>query len=124
MREKRVGLLDLRCFLQVHIYVCMYMYMFVCIYVSINTNFDVTRYKFQKKSFLFFVFLFSFFYFSFFFIFHIIFFFIFLTGTNAFPGATETYYYDKNDPLSRYLDLSNYNDKEKTAMNFIITQHR
>ena len=48
----------------------------------------------------------------------------FFTGTNAFPGATETYYYNNDDYLAKNLDCSRYSEAEKTAMNSLIAQHR
>lgn len=48
----------------------------------------------------------------------------FFTGTNAFPGATETYYYNNDDYLSKNLDCSRYSEAEKNAMNSLIAQHR
>ena len=48
----------------------------------------------------------------------------FFTGTNAFPGATETYYYNNGDYLLKNLDCSKYNEKEKTTMNLLVQQHR
>lgn len=48
----------------------------------------------------------------------------FFTGTNTFPGATETYYYNNDDYLIKNLDSSKYNEKEKYAMNSLVSQHR
>jgi hypothetical protein len=48
----------------------------------------------------------------------------FFTGTNAFPGATETYYYNNDDYLTKNLDCSKYSEKEKAAMNLLVQQHR
>ena len=48
----------------------------------------------------------------------------FFTGTNAFPGATETYYYNNDDYLTKNLDCSKYSEKEKNAMNLLVQQHR
>jgi hypothetical protein len=39
-------------------------------------------------------------------------------------GVTESYYYNNDDYLIKYLDSSKYNDKEKEAMNVLVAQHR
>ena len=48
----------------------------------------------------------------------------FFTGTNTFPGATETYYYNNDDYLIKNLDSSKYTEKEKNAVNLLVAQHR
>lgn len=48
----------------------------------------------------------------------------FFTGTNTFPGATETYYYNNDDYLTKNLDRSKYSEKEKNAVNLLVAQHR
>lgn len=48
----------------------------------------------------------------------------FFTGTNTFPGATETYYYNNDDYLTKNLDSSKYSEKEKNAVNLLVAQHR
>jgi hypothetical protein len=47
----------------------------------------------------------------------------FFTGTNAFPGKAEMYYYNRNDYLHKNLDSSKFTEKEKLSMDHLIAQH-
>lgn len=52
------------------------------------------------------------------------FFFFSTVGTNAFPRAAESSYYNKQDYLTKYLDSSKFTEKEKNNMNTLIAHHQ
>ena len=45
-------------------------------------------------------------------------------GTNVCPNAAQSYYYDKSDYLTKYLDTSKATESEKAAMTALISHHR
>mmetsp|Transcript_10212 Transcript_10212/g.9900 ORF Transcript_10212/g.9900 Transcript_10212/m.9900 type:complete len:258 (+) Transcript_10212:135-908(+) len=47
----------------------------------------------------------------------------FFTGTNAFPGKAEMYYYNR-DKMHNNLDSSKFTEKEKLSMDHLIAQHK
>jgi hypothetical protein len=45
-------------------------------------------------------------------------------GTNAFPSAAESYYYNKKDYLNKYLDYSQLSEKDKNSMHSLVDHHK